>query len=179
MAVITLLGYVVVTPFCWAKARDNEDTREILYIGWTPVLSAMVISSMGGKILNKVIIKFPDIAVFQPVINGVAGNLVGIQASRISTELHKTSKLGKLPEDITTCNLLNPLSTYSISCCSFSTMMSNNATAAVVLLCLVVPGHLVFNFAIGISQGFGVITSFFLILYLLAAVLQVGYVQKT
>eukprot|EP00092_Neocalanus_flemingeri_P081448 GFUD01101732.1.p1 GENE.GFUD01101732.1~~GFUD01101732.1.p1 ORF type:complete len:186 (-),score=48.05 GFUD01101732.1:45-602(-) len=134
----------------------------------------MVISSMGGKILNNVIIKFPDIAVFQPVINGVAGNLVGIQASRLSTGLHKTSRLGKLPEDITTCSLINPLSTFSVPCCSFSTMMSNNATAAVVLLFLVVPGHLVFNLAIGLSQGFGVITAFFLVLYLLAAVLQVG-----
>merc|ERR1719186_468378 len=134
MAVITLLGYVVVTPFCFERAKNNVDTCDILYHGWTPVLSAMVISSMGGKILNNVIIKFPDIAVFQPVINGVAGNLVGIQASRISTELHRTSKLGMLPKDITTCNLINPLSTYSISCCSFSTMMSNNATAAVVPL---------------------------------------------
>jgi len=102
---------------CWAKARDNEDTREILYIGWTPVLSAMVISSMGGKILNKVITKFPDIAVFQPVINGVAGNLVGIQASRISTDLHKSSTMGELPKDMSSCNLLHPTFTFGINCC--------------------------------------------------------------
>ena len=173
VAVVILFGYIIITPFCFDKAKKNVHTSDILYNGWTPVLSAMVISSMGGKILNNVIMKFPDIAVFQPVINGVAGNLVGIQASRISTELHKTAKLGKLPEDITTCNLLNPLSTFSITCCSFSTMMSNNATAAGVLLFLVVPGHLVFNFAIGMSQGFGVITPFFLVLYLFAAVFQV------
>jgi len=175
LAVAILAGYfIIITPFCYEKAKKNVNTSDILYNGWTPVLSAMVISSMGGKILNNVIMKFPDIAVFQPVINGVAGNLVGIQASRISTDLHKTSKLGKLPDDITTCNLLNPLSTFSVSCCSFSTMLSNNATAAMVLLFLVVPGHLVFNMAIGISQGFEVITAFFLFLYLFAAVLQVG-----
>lgn len=174
VAIVILFGYIIITPFCFDKAKKNVHTSDILYNGWTPVLSAMVISSMGGKILNNVIMKFPDIAVFQPVINGVAGNLVGIQASRISTELHKTAKLGKLPEDITTCNLLNPLSTFSITCCSFSTMMSNNATAAGVLLFLVVPGHLVFNFAIGMSQGFGVITPFFLVLYLFAAVFQVA-----
>jgi len=174
MAVIILLGYVVVTPFCFKRAKNNVDTCDILYNGWTPVLSAMVISSMGGKILNNVISKFPDIAVFQPVINGVAGNLVGIQASRISTELHRTSKLGKLPKDITTCNLINPFFTFSISCCSFSPMMSNNAVAAGVLLLLVVPGHLVFNLAIGISQGFHILSPVFLIMYLLAALLQVG-----
>lgn len=174
VAIFILFGYIIITPFCYDKAKKNPNTSDILYNGWTPVLSAMVISSMGGKILNNVIMKFPDIAVFQPVINGVAGNLVGIQASRISTELHKTAKLGKLPEDITTCNLLNPLSTFSITCCSFSTMMSNNATAAGVLLFLVIPGHLVFNLAIGMSQGFGVITPFFMVLYLFAALFQVG-----
>jgi len=173
-AIFILLGYVVITPFCFARAKRNVHTCEILYSGWTPVLSAMVISSMGGKILNNVIIKFPDIAVFQPVINGVAGNLVGIQASRISTELHRTGKLGKLPKEISTCNLINPLSTFSSSCCSFSTMLSNNAVAAGVLLLLVVPGHLVFNLAIGLSQGFQILSPFFLILYLLAALLQVG-----
>jgi len=174
VAIVILCGYIIITPFCFDKAKKNVHTSDILHNGWTPVLSAMVISSMGGKILNNVIMKFPDIAVFQPVINGVAGNLVGIQASRISTELHKTAKLGKLPEDVTTCNLLNPLSTFSITCCSFSTMLSNNATAAGVLLFLVVPGHLVFNLAIGMSQGFGVITPFFMILYLFAALFQVG-----
>ena len=31
-------------------------------------------------------------ASFQPVINGVAGNLVGVQASRLSTDLHQGKK---------------------------------------------------------------------------------------
>lgn len=34
---------------------------------------------------------------FQPVINGVGGNLVAIQASKISTYLHLVSELGVLP----------------------------------------------------------------------------------
>ena len=36
---------------------------------------------IGGAILNFAIEEFPNIAMFQPVINGVAGNLVGIQVS--------------------------------------------------------------------------------------------------
>ena len=43
-----------------------------------------------------------------------------------------------------------------------------------VLLFLVVPGHLVFNLAIGLSQGFTALSSVFLLLYLSAALLQVG-----
>lgn len=42
------------------------------------------ISSFGGCILNHGIAKYGNIAVFQPVINGVGGNLVAIQVFSIS-----------------------------------------------------------------------------------------------
>ena len=48
----------------------------------------MSISSLGGLILDKAVSKFSGIAVFQPLFNGVGGNLVAVQASRISTYLH-------------------------------------------------------------------------------------------
>lgn len=67
----------------------HKDTLiSVLYSGWTPVLIAMSISSMGGLILDKAVTKFEGIAVFQPVFNGVGGNLVAVQASRISSYLH-------------------------------------------------------------------------------------------
>ena len=173
--VLALLStYLVITPLCAGTAGRNAKTSSILQYGWTPVLSAMIISSMGGKILNSVITTFPHIALFQPVINGVAGNLVGIQASRLSTDLHRTSKLGTRPAQLSSCNLLNPLYSFSPASCSFSPILSSSATAARVLLLLVVPGHLVFNLAIGLSQGFSVLSVQFLLLYLTAAVLQVG-----
>ena len=56
--------------------HHTNTTKNNTISGWTPVLSAMVISSLGGGILSSTIASFPDIAVFQPVINGVAGNLV-------------------------------------------------------------------------------------------------------
>ena len=175
VTVLSLLScYLLVTPLCVSEATSNTNTADILRHGWTPVLSAMVISSMGGKILNTVIATHPQIAVFQPVINGVAGNLVGIQASRISTELHRTSQLGHLPPSLSSCGLLSPLYTFSPAACSFSLTMTSNATAALVLLFLVIPGHLVFSLAIGLSQGFSVLSPLFLLLYLSAAVLQVG-----
>jgi hypothetical protein len=40
--------------------------------------------------------RFENLTVFQPVINGVGGNLVAVQASRISTALHKQADLGTL-----------------------------------------------------------------------------------
>ena len=49
---------------------------------------------MAGIILEKSIKIYRDIAIYQPVINGVGGNLVGIYASRLSTILFKTSTMG-------------------------------------------------------------------------------------
>ena len=172
--VLALLStYLVITPLCAGTAGRNAKTSSILQYGWTPVLSAMIISSMGGKILNSVITTFPHIALFQPVINGVAGNLVGIQASRISTELHRTSQLGTRPAQLSSCNLLNPLYSFSPASSSFSPLLSSSATAARVLLFLVVPGHLVFNWFISLSQGFALISPIFMVCYLLAALIQV------
>jgi solute carrier family 41 len=47
------------------------------------------------------VVRFEGIAVFQPVINGVGGNLVAVQASRISTALHRDAQLGSLADDDT------------------------------------------------------------------------------
>ena len=46
---------LLVTQVCGSIARANPHTSEILRHGWSPVLAAMVISSLGGKILNSVI----------------------------------------------------------------------------------------------------------------------------
>jgi solute carrier family 41 len=54
---------------------------------------------MGGLILDFMVVRFEGIAVFQPVINGVGGNLVAVQASRISTALHRDAQLGSLADD--------------------------------------------------------------------------------
>lgn len=50
--------------------------------------------SLGGLILDYTISSYKGIAVFQLIINGVGGNLVAVQASRISTSLHKDCQTG-------------------------------------------------------------------------------------
>ena len=78
--------------FNWLNEKYSCDNLfhkiSVLYSGWKPVLIAMSISSLGGLILDKAVSKFNGIAVFQPLFNGVGGNLVAVQASRISTYLH-------------------------------------------------------------------------------------------
>uniref|UniRef100_A0A182PWJ6 SLC41A/MgtE integral membrane domain-containing protein n=1 Tax=Anopheles epiroticus TaxID=199890 RepID=A0A182PWJ6_9DIPT len=55
------------------------------------------ISFMGGLVLDKAVGIFNGFVVFQPIINGIGGNLVSVQASKISTMLHQSSILGIIP----------------------------------------------------------------------------------
>jgi len=162
----TLLAvFLGFTPLCCYISHKNKYTHDVLYSGWTPVIGAMVISSVGGLILDFTVANYHGIAVFQPVINGVGGNLVAVQASRLSTSLHKRAKLGELPPDAVH-GCANPYTTF------FGKGL--NARTARVLLLLVVPGHLIFMYTIAYMQaGHTSITLFFATGYLTAAVIQV------
>lgn len=160
-----LVGFLLLLPLWGMVACANPFTRDVLYTGWCPVISAMMISSVGGCILDFAVSTFHGVAVFQPVINGVGGNLVAVQASRISTYLHQRSELGKLPRtDPRIC--ISPFSAFFGK--------SIHARTARVLLLMVVPGHLVFTYGIRLLKaGHTSITPIFLSVYLSAAVIQV------
>lgn len=69
----------------------------MLTSGWIPVLSALFISGMGGLVLDAAVKVYGGFVVFQPIINGIGGNLVSVQASKISTMLHQSSLIGIIP----------------------------------------------------------------------------------
>uniref|UniRef100_A0A3Q1B1B1 Solute carrier family 41 member n=1 Tax=Amphiprion ocellaris TaxID=80972 RepID=A0A3Q1B1B1_AMPOC len=96
---LVCLVFIALIPLWVVVARQSPQIREVLRSGWQPVIVAMSISSFGGLILDKTVSdpNFEGMAVFTPVINGVGGNLVAIQASRISTYLHFWSIPGVLP----------------------------------------------------------------------------------
>ena len=125
-----------------------------------------LISSLGGVILDFTVASYKGIAVYQPVINGVGGNLVAVQSSRISTALHQATPLGRLPF-------------YAEKLCHSpaSVFCSNKAHSrtARVLLLLVIPGHLVFAYTISyLKAGHTSLTPIFVVVYLAVAVLQVN-----
>ncbi|XP_065605362.1 solute carrier family 41 member 3 isoform X3 [Cyrtonyx montezumae] len=160
--------FIVMIPLWVAIAKQSPSLAEVLKSGWQPVIVAMSISSIGGLILDKTVTdpNFEGMAVFTPVINGVGGNLVAIQASRISTFLHFWSMPGVLPYKMRQ-NWPNPFTTF------FSSEV--NSKSARVLFLLVVPGHLVFLYTIHLLQGGHASLSFtFVVFYLTAALLQVG-----
>lgn len=68
--------------------------------------------STGGFIMGFAVSRYEDIAVFQPVVNGVGGNLVAIFASRLSTSLHRTSQMGIPPSWAPNSLLDYPIDTF-------------------------------------------------------------------
>ncbi|KAL7027949.1 hypothetical protein ACKWTF_005663 [Chironomus riparius] len=89
--------YFLLLPFWIMLVLRNRYTRPVLKNGWVPVLSALFISGMGGLVLEQAVDNFSGFVVFQPIINGIGGNLVSVQASKISTMLHQSSLLGIVP----------------------------------------------------------------------------------
>jgi solute carrier family 41 len=138
---VIIVLFVVVIPFLVIYARKNEFVKETLYHGWLPILLAMIISSMAGVLLEKAIEVFYGIAIYQPVVNGIGGNLVGIFASRLSTALHSRDKFGEWASWAPAKWYLYPLET-------FFGKQNPEWKTSLILTALILPGHLVFFFTI-------------------------------
>jgi len=162
LAPLLISCYLLFTPVCFWISWRNEHTKDALLHGWSPVLVSMLLSSGGGLILDYAQEMFNGIAVFQPVMNGVGGNLVAVQASRMSTYLHTKAN----SDDSKSC--VSPVNAL----CDMGDQHSHTAR---LLLLLVVPGHMVFTFTISyVEAGHTSPTPVFLLSYMLAALLQVS-----
>lgn len=160
-----LLGVTIFLVPVWAfLAHRNIYTREVLSQGWLPILLAIVVSSGGGYILEFASNKYEGLAAYQPVINGVGGNLVAVQASRISTYLHLNAERRGLPPGESRC--------VGITGVFFGGCL--HARTARLLLLLLIPGQLIFVAVIDNVEGNGeAFHGPFVGLYLAAAFIQV------
>ncbi|XP_036964002.1 solute carrier family 41 member 2-like isoform X3 [Acanthopagrus latus] len=161
------LLFLCLIPLWVVIASKHPASNLLLRTGWEPIITAMVISSIGGLILDKTV-SDPNLAgiiVYAPVINGIGGNLVSIQSSRISTNLHLYYPPGEVPEDRRSC--FNPCRTFFGS--------GANHRSAQVLLLLVIPGQLVFLHAIHLIKGGHTLPSPLLtVAFLSASLIQVS-----
>uniref|UniRef100_A0A3P9IKL8 Solute carrier family 41 member n=1 Tax=Oryzias latipes TaxID=8090 RepID=A0A3P9IKL8_ORYLA len=158
--------FMCLTPVWIVISSKHPASRTLLYSGWEPVITAMVISSIGGLILDKTVSdpNLVGIVVYTPVINGIGGNLVAIQSSRISTHLHFHCAPGEVPDEAKGCYY---------PCRTFCGTGANHRSAQVLLL-LVIPGHLIFLYTIHLMKsGHTTLTPIFMSVYLAAALLQV------
>ncbi|KAG7270678.1 hypothetical protein CRUP_030405 [Coryphaenoides rupestris] len=158
--------FLSLTPLWMVISSKHPASRTLLYSGWEPVITAMIISSIGGLILDKTVSdpNLAGIVVYTPVINGIGGNLVAIQSSRISTHLHFHSTPGEVPPEARGCYY---------PCRTFYGSGANHRSAQVLVL-LVIPGHLIFLYTIHLMKsGHTTLTPIFMTVYLAAALLQV------
>ncbi|XP_072144981.1 solute carrier family 41 member 1-like isoform X2 [Dermacentor andersoni] len=153
---------VVVCPAWVCLARGHPTSRKVLAVGWWPIIVAMIISSIGGYILDLAVTHFSGLVVFQPVINGVSGNLAAIHASRLSTLFAQRSELGWHPEDDKR-HCVDPLK----GLCG----RNRQARVSQLLLLLSIPGHVLFVLLIfAISDAHVRLTVGLVLSYLVASV---------
>ncbi|KAG5313837.1 S41A2 protein, partial [Acromyrmex insinuator] len=157
--------YLLLLPIWIIIVLKNKYTRTVLKSGWVPILSALLISGGGGLVLERTINSFKGSEVFQPVINGIGGNLVSVQASRMSTMLHQSSIIGILPpHDKMIC--VTPWHALLVG--------SIYAKTARLLLAMAIPGHLIFVFiANALNPGNCYIHAYFVLFYITVSLIQV------
>ncbi|OXU23106.1 hypothetical protein TSAR_014010 [Trichomalopsis sarcophagae] len=156
--------FVILLPIWICIVLKNKYTKHVLTSGWTPVISALFISGLGGLILDQAVDRLQGFVIFQPIINGIGGNLVSVQASRISTMLHQSTLIGILP----------PWTKTWVSPWKALFHGEPSAKTARLLISMSIPGHIAFSFAADyIRWGKSTIHIYFVLSYLTVAVLQV------
>ncbi|XP_037727737.1 solute carrier family 41 member 1 isoform X2 [Drosophila subpulchrella] len=161
---IVITCYLVLLPMWVMIVLRNEYTRPVLKSGWVPVLSALCISGLGGLVLDAAVEVFNGFVVFQPIINGIGGNLVSVQASKISTMLHQSSIIGIIPPHT------------QIFEWPWRALFKGvpYAKTARILIAMSIPGNVLFIFAADyINYSTSTVTWVFVLSYLTASLVQV------
>ncbi|XP_034490602.1 solute carrier family 41 member 2 isoform X2 [Drosophila innubila] len=161
---IVVTCYLVLLPMWVVIVLKNEYTRPVLKSGWVPVLSALCISGLGGLVLDAAVEVFNGFVVFQPIINGIGGNLVSVQASKISTMLHQSSIIGIIPPHTKVVEWPWRALFKGVP----------YAKTARILIAMSIPGNVLFIFAADyINMNTTTVTWVFMLSYLIASLIQV------
>lgn len=123
------------------------------------------ICRMSGLVLDTVVNIFKGFVVFQPIINGIGGNLVSVQASKISTMLHQSSIIGIVPPHTSICE---PPWRALIKGVPY-------ARSAKILILMSIPGQILFIYVADyIHMSRSTIGPAFVISYMSVSLLQVS-----
>lgn len=163
-ACIIIFYFLMIPVWIW-MSLDEPHTRKVLLevLYWYPLLAAMLLSSLAGVIFKSTVGFSDDIALFAPVICATSGNVAAVQASRISTLLHKDCQVGELPPGEKACS--GPWNLF------VSNSPGYNVTR--LLIAIIVPGQILFYFFCIVLDGrLNNINAIFTVAYLIGSFVQ-------
>uniref|UniRef100_A0A7E4V633 Divalent cation transporter n=1 Tax=Panagrellus redivivus TaxID=6233 RepID=A0A7E4V633_PANRE len=166
--VYTIMGTTLVAiPICFFITFKNTYTRPTLKWGWFSILLAAVISSIGGFIFQGATHKFKTLAMFQPLIAGLAGNRAAIQCCRLSTSFYvENGDPGRIAVGDTWRRRLNPIYVFDGH--------DIHSRTTLLLIACAIPSHAGFMSAIILLNGNHCLFNLSLFgAYLAAALIQV------
>ncbi|KAL1481769.1 hypothetical protein MTO96_034225, partial [Rhipicephalus appendiculatus] len=134
LAPVVIVLCMLPLPMWIVLARRNTVSREVLRVGWLPIIIALTVSSFGGYILDYAVIAFPPIALHLSAVNALGGNLAAVFSCSLSSYLNRVTPLGDIPFGERVC--VGPLQMYYQG--------GEMANVAYVLVGVVVPGQTLF-----------------------------------
>lgn len=95
-----LILLVAVLPASYFIARSNEFTRHLVHSGWGSMLVSVAMSSISGHFLHLHAHRFSHTVTFEPIVAGMARNLISLAISKVSTMLHLNGKMGHIVPEV-------------------------------------------------------------------------------
>lgn len=89
------VGYLIIFIVSFYLTLRNPRIKGLLREGWTPLLSAMVISSGTGMILDTFVARYRYYAMVSIAQDGIPGSVGSVYISRLSTALHEAQGRGE------------------------------------------------------------------------------------
>ncbi|XP_075750695.1 solute carrier family 41 member 2 [Rhipicephalus microplus] len=134
LAPLVIALCLLLLPMWIVLARRNSVSREVLRVGWLPIIIALTVSSFGGYILDYAVFAYPPITLHLSSVNALGGILAAVFSCSLSSYLNRLTPLGDIPFEEHVC--VGPLQMYYQG--------GEMANVAYVLVGVVVPGQTLF-----------------------------------
>ncbi|KAF8589695.1 hypothetical protein K439DRAFT_1612498 [Ramaria rubella] len=101
LPIILLVAFGFCTAFSIILTLRNQHARPLIFLGWTPLLGAMVISSGAGFVLEQFVNQYDGFGLLSIVVGGLPGAVGSVHVSRLSTYLHASASKSFIDEKST------------------------------------------------------------------------------
>ena len=94
-----LISPTLIAPVFAYFASQNRFTKETIIYGWPPMLLSVLLEQPGAVVMQGSFQNNQLVSAIQPIVNGVARNIIGIQAGHVTFNLKSemAKNEGKMP----------------------------------------------------------------------------------